>query len=123
MNGNYKMLWMGVVAVLMSLLITCDAKADDFNWYRVAANTTLVADWLQTRSLTASDDYYETNGLLGEQPTQASVNRYFAASILLTNIIGEVLPGDYDNYFYLTIAVVEARVITHNYAIGIRVEF
>ena len=98
-------------------------SANDINWFRVAANTALVADWLQTREVVASDYVYETNGLLGEQPSQAEVNRYFVASILLTNVIGELLPNNYGNYFYLTVAVVETSAVIEGYRVGVRVEF
>ena len=95
----------------------------DTNWYQVAANTTLVADWLQTREIASYDYPDEENPILGERPSQAEVNRYFLASTVLTNVVGELLPKEYSDYFYLTVAVVETKVVLGNYAIGVRIKF
>ena len=105
------------------LLIFASPAGAEINWYQVSANTLLTADWLQTRYIAKDDDYYETNGILGEQPTDAEVNQYFITSLLLTNGIGYVLPDDMQDYFYLTVAVVEGVQVLDNYRIGIRFEF
>lgn len=111
------------VAYIALLLLSFGVSAADINWYRVAANTTLTIDWLQTREISRNDDFYETNRILGEQPSSSDVDKYFAASILLTNIIGEILPGKYGDYFYLTVAIIETKVVAKNYTLGIRIKF
>jgi hypothetical protein len=104
----------------MILLLFAAPLSAETNWYRVAANTTLVVDWLQTHEIAKNNNYYETNKILGKHPSTGDVNRYFMSSILLTNIIGELLPK-YSDYFYIAVAVVETKIILNNYVIGIRI--
>ena len=101
---------------------TAKARADT-NWFRVAANTAITADWLQTRHIAASPDYKENNKVLGKYPSDNDVNKYFIASLVLTNLIGELLPETQSNWFYATVAVVETAQVTLNYSIGIRMKF
>ena len=110
------------ITLFVLLILTSPAGAE-INWYQVSANTLLTADWLQTRNIAKDDDYFETNGILGEQPTVSEVNQYFAISLLLTNGIGYLLPEDIQDHFYLSVAVVEGAVVLNNYRIGIRFEF
>ena len=112
--------------ILVVLLCTgwYSAKATaETNWYQVAANTALVADWAQTRYITDSDDFYEKNPILGHYPSDNDVNKYFITSLILTNLIGELLPETQSNWFYVTVAVVETAQVTLNYSIGIRMKF
>ena len=94
--------------------------AGDFNYYRLAANTTLAADWIQTREIARNPNYYETNPLLGKYPSQNDVNKYFIASIAITNVVGELLPPKLGNYFYFSVAAVETVQVTKNMRIGVQ---
>jgi len=107
---------------IILLLFSAPLSAET-NWYRVAANTTLVADWLQTHEIAKNDNFYETNHILGKHPLSGAVNRYFISSILLTNIIGELLSDKYSDYFYISVAVVETKVVLDNYRVGVRIKF
>ena len=113
--------------IILSILLCAgwySAKATaDTNWYRIAANTALVADWAQTRYIASDDAYYEKNNYLGEYPTDNEVNKYFIAMLVLNNVIGELLPETQSNWFYATVAVAETAQVTLNYSIGIRMKF
>lgn len=116
----------------------------------IAANVLIVADWAQTRYIATNprnackrslivvdanqidnmgcrDGGYIENGIarnfIGENPTTNDVNRYFASSILITNLTGYFLPEKWKRYFYITIATNEAYYVYENNKIGIRGEF
>jgi len=105
------------------LLLFSTSLSAEPNGHRVAANATLIVDWLQTHKIAGSNDFYETNPILGKYPSSGDVNRYFISTMLLTNIVGELLPCRYSDYFYISIAVVETKVILNNYSLGIRINF
>jgi len=107
---------------IILLLFSAPLSAET-NWYRVAANTTLAIDWLQTHEIIKNDSFYETNKILGKYPSENELNKYFISSILLINIIGETLPKKYSDYFYITVAVVETKVTFNNYRFGVRIKF
>lgn len=99
-------------------------------------------DWAQTREIrpgnrkcdysyrtetfyncTGSIEYRETNPILGNHPTSAQVNLYFAATAIAHVLIADALPSDYRKAFqYVTIGI-ESAVVVRNYQIGIRVGF
>ena len=100
------------------------AKATaDTNWYRVAANTSLVADWAQTRYIAASADHFEKNPIMGRNPSDNDVNKYFITAIILNNVIGELLPPQWGNAFYIGVAVVQTHTVLRNYSLGVRFKF
>jgi len=91
-----------------------------------------VADWGQTLDIAENDDFYETNPVLGKQPSRGEVNRYFALTGLTHVAISAVLPNEatfmsHDwnpraSWQYVSIAV-EGSTVYRNYKIGIRIEF
>ena len=113
--------------IILSILLCTgwySAKATaDTNWYQVAANTALVADWAQTRYIAESPDFYETNRYLGKYPTDNEVNKYFITYLILNNVIGELLPEPWDKFFYLSVTTMEAGAVLSNARIGIRMKF
>ena len=100
------------------------AKATaDTNWFQVAANTTLVADWAQTRYIAHSDDHFEKNPIMGRNPSDNDVNKYFITAIILNNVIGELLPPTYSKIFYASVTVVQTHVVLRNFSLGVRLRF
>lgn len=108
--------------ILLIFLFSPSVYADT-NWIRVAANTTLVIDMLQTADIAKDPDIVETNPILGAHPEANDVYKYFITTILITNFLGEMLPEPYGDYLYLSVAVVQTKVIRNNYLIGVKLEF
>jgi len=96
---------------------------DDINWYRVSANTLIVADWIQTRQVVNNPNYYEANPLIGKDPTLRRVNNHFILVLLATNIIGEKFMGNQKNMWYGINASVKLVGVLHNYQLGITFKY
>ena len=81
-------------------------------------------DWMQTRYISKNPSYlYEQNNILGKHPSIAKVNNYFAATALMHFGVAYLLPREYRRSFqYITMGV-EIGAITHNYQIGIKLNF
>lgn len=93
--------------------------AKEVNWYRVAANATITMDWLQTRYIAKYDSHHELNPVLGRNPSVDKVDLYFASSLLLANVLGEWMPGNWSKNFYLGLSLSETGVVARNHRIGV----
>ena len=82
-----------------------------------------IIDWGQTLDIVDNHEYYETNPILGEYPTRAEVNRYFAYSLGLQLLITHLLPSRYRNYWLGCNIMVSGYYVQNNYRIGLRVNF
>ena len=110
--------------VFLSLLIaSTQINATEMNWYRIATNATITADWLQTRYIAKYDSHTEMNPLLGRNPSVAKVDLYFISSLLFANVLGEWLPGSWSDRFYFGLFMSESAVVTRNKQIGVGVYF
>ena len=109
-----------LVFVVTLLLASFSASADE---WRVAANTMLVLDWAQTREIAVNPAYYETNQSLGRNPTTNQVNRFFIKHIAITNLVGELLPSRYRNWWYAGKAAYQASFVVSNNQLGIGFRF
>jgi hypothetical protein len=67
--------------------------------------------------------HYETNPILGRQPSLTTVDRYFAASMIATAGLAFVLPQTQRRWMLGGIITVEAFVVLRNHELGIRIEF
>ena len=94
------------------------------DWARVAMNTATVLDWAQTRAIARDGTHLEENPILGRDPSDAAVNRYFIAALLTYNVIGEsVIDDKYRTYFYAGVLAVHGQAVLHYYHIGVRFRF
>jgi hypothetical protein len=93
----------------------------------IAANTLIVADWAQTRYSADNPDRFYEEGLaenfIGMYPETREVNQYFASAIILTNLIGYILPEEYKGMFYVGVASFQANTVQSNNEIGVRMKF
>ena len=79
------------ILIALSVLFTCDARAQTAcdDWTRKDARKELAyqalhgIDWLQTKEVARNPDYVELNPIIGQNPTQAEVDRYFLVTGLL----------------------------------------
>ena len=83
-----------------------------------------IIDWGQTLDIVDKPgEYYETNPILGDHPSRAEVNRYFAASMLSKILITHLLPSDWRKYWLGLNIGVSGYYVHNNYRIGLRVSF
>lgn len=119
----------------------CESMAGEFwsddpvtNTSMIAANALLLLDWGQTR-YSSSKGYKEVGlakNFIGEYPTVNQVDRYFAASIIVTNAAGYFMPESANFFgiefnpkktFYIGVSVVQANTVENNYQLGVRADF
>jgi hypothetical protein len=108
---------------LFLIAASTQINAKEINWYRVASNATITADWLQTRYIAKYDSHSEMNPILGRNPSVAKVDLYFISSLLFMNALGEWLPSSWSDRFYFGLFVSETAVVTRNKQIGVGVYF
>jgi hypothetical protein len=91
--------------------------------WRSVANTMIILDWAQTKHIATDDDYYEANPILGKHPSASEVDNFFAASLLLTNLVGGFLPVVYQTTWFKVVSVTRAGVVAHNAYLGVDFRF
>lgn len=116
-----------VLGLIAWMALSCDASAQtwwqDTNWYQVAANGLTVMDWAQTRYIASSRRHEEHSPLLKRQPSKTQVDLYFAGGIVLMNVVGEWLPREWGDRFYIVAAGWEGGIVAHNVSVGVRMDF
>ena len=113
--------------ILLGLCSQSVAQADTWSCddtTREAIYLTLhVVDWGQTRDIVQRDDIFETNPILGTDPTTSEVNRYFILTGLLHAGVSYALPSKYRKYWQNITIAVQATVVGRNAQLGLNVEF
>jgi hypothetical protein len=115
-----------LLAMLQCRLLCAAEGQWDTTDYALAgtALTALLIDWGQSRHIAKNPErYYETNGLLGRNPSPGRVNAYFIGSMLTTVLVADYLSGPMRKAFLGGLIVMEYEVVTRNRAIGIRIQF
>jgi hypothetical protein len=117
--------------LFFALVFSVPSHADDL-WdnglteagkLELAYQTIALMDWGQTRDIATNPNYYETNPLLGSDPTIQEVDRYFLASGVIHAAISQMLPKKYTKAWqYMTIAI-ESGYVLNNYRIGVQINF
>ena len=82
-----------------------------------------IADWGQTLDIENHPYAYETNPILGRNPTRGEINTYFASTLALHWLIARALPQKWRNQFQLGTIALEFNVVTDNHSAGIRFNF
>ena len=83
--------WIAAIVFMICVLFSCNARAQTTcnDWSRkdirkeVAYQTLHGLDWLQTKEIARNPDYIELNPILGQDPTQGEVDKYFMITGLL----------------------------------------
>lgn len=83
-----------------------------------------VIDWAQTRNIARNPDrYFEYNSLIGSHPSVGRVDGYMATSALIHIGVTHIFQDEYRAAWqYVTIGF-KARLIQHNFSIGISSQF
>ena len=112
------------IILLCLIMSSLFAHMSEGDWQKEAIyQALLVADWGQTRYIASSEDYYETNPLLGKTPSIAKVNKYFVSASLLHLGITYLLPDEYKGYWLKSTILIQAAYVTNNAYIGIGFKF
>ena len=82
-----------------------------------------VADWGQTLDIENHPGHYETNPILGRNPSRGEINTYFAGTLALHWLIARALPQKWRSHFQLGTIALEFGVVSDNYSAGIRFDF
>lgn len=113
------------VAALLLLLAPTVATAQRRTTldYGLAIGSTLLiaADWSQTEQY-AQQHAGEGNPLLGEHPSEGTVNTYFTLATV-ANASALLLPRTPRRIWYVTVAALEAWTVAHNMSMGWRIRF
>jgi len=104
--------------IITFILLLFSSNANAWDW-QATSNVLLVADWMQTLDIQKSDEFYETNKILGKHPKRSEVNIYFLSMIALNNIIGK----KYGDNWYIIVSINQAIYVGHNYSVGVNLSF
>lgn len=100
-------------------------KADTARELVFVAVTTM--DWGTTLDINAKycawHDWYEQNPLLGRHPSRARINLFIPASMVLHYLVARELSGKWRTIFQNATIVMEVAAVSHNYSIGLRMNF
>ena len=89
----------------------------------IAFNILQTIDLLQTLEITRNDNYYETNPILGRDPSDAQIFSYFIARGIAHYHTTKMIPEKYRNIWHGYNILYNYDVIQDNHNIGIRINF
>jgi hypothetical protein len=113
------------------LLLVCNAAQAELleDWSEtdkrlfIASQAALMIDWKQTREIASNPSQYgERNKILGEHPSMARVNTYFASALVANYLIADYLTN-YRTEYLSGIVLFEVSVIGHNKNLGLKIGF
>lgn len=110
-----------LIILLLLFLPTSGGAWEKTDSYKEAAYLTVhVMDWLQTRYIAKSDDFYELNPILGKYPSMGKVNTYFLITGIGHVLVSYILPQKIRNFWQAITFILESGVVGRNLAIGVR---
>lgn len=117
-----------IIFLLLTLIPISVSAADKWTRNQIAmqtvATTLIIIDWGQTLHVSENPDRYsERNPFFDEHPSRSQVNRYVATALIGQLLISHFLPSKLRNWWLAGIIFVEASAVTHNYSMGVRVNF
>jgi len=117
-------------ALILLLLLTLTAPVfageplNEKEWRLEAAMLAAgLVDYGQTRDIRNHPGMYETNPLLGRNPSDARIRNYFLLAGTAHVAVTRLLPRAYRPYWQWSTLAVEVGVVAHNYHIGLRADF
>lgn len=82
-----------------------------------------VVDYLQSRSMVRNtNDYTETNIVLGENPSMQRLTNYNAIAFIAHPIVSHLFKSHRKKWIYITLGV-ELNAVIENHQIGLKVKF
>ncbi len=87
-------------------------------------DTLLIADWAQTRTISANPDKYrETNKVLSSHPSAGRVNTHFLLYIAAVHGVYFAIPEKYRLAYTVGIGLAEGYYVSKNLRLGIGFNF
>ena len=118
-----------LVACVIAFFLPGIVKADDWSTedtIRQGVMLGLIAiDWQQTQEIAKHPELYsEVNPIIGKNPTVHGVDNFFLASAIIKTGISYALPAGKwrEAWQYINIGA-SATLVSHNYNVGIRIQF
>ena len=114
-----------LVCILYQLIISSSfAEAwTTADKYREATFLTLhTIDWLQTRTISKQQYYYEQNMVLGRHPNMDRVSAYFATTALAHYLIADQLSPEWRKGFQYICIGISGGAVLNNISLGIKVD-
>jgi hypothetical protein len=119
-----------MIGIILSIgVLTC--RADPL--LEAAFDAELVVDYAQTRSIhnfcldkhdgRVGCTVHETNGLLGQDPSEARIRNYFLTAAATHALITYVLPEEYKKPWQIGTIVFEGVIIGRNKHLGLKLKF
>jgi hypothetical protein len=116
----------GKLSILCFIITISSAFADEWvpaDKYREAAFMTLhTVDWLQTRTISKHEYYYEQNIYLGKHPSTGKVDKYFAATAIAHYLIADRLSPEWRKAFQYVSIGISGGAVLNNVSLGIRMD-
>ena len=111
-------------AMLLSLLGCAVQPLSAKEWKLEAAVLTAgLIDYAQTRDIKNHPEIYETNPLLGENPSDTRIRNYFIAAGLAHVGITHLLPRPYRMPWQLGWLTLQVINMQNNHRLGLRLDF
>lgn len=85
--------------------------------------TTIFLDYRQTKDIKNHPGFTEKNPILGRNPSDGKIDRYFAAAALGSVAVVYLLPDEYRWYFIGGVVAMQLNVIGHNKRVGVSFNF
>ena len=111
-----------IITFLLILLLSIPGLAwEKKDTYKEAAYLTVhTMDWLQTRYIAKSDDFYELNPILGKYPSIGKVNTYFLITGIGHALVSYILPQKIRNFWQAITFILESGTVLRNIYMGVR---
>lgn len=113
--------------LLLLACLTLNAQADELSRDDIlgtaAVLTTFAIDYRQTLDIKNHPGMYETNPILGKNPTDRQVKQYFVGASLVTLAAVYLMPAEYRKYFIGGALVMQIYTVGNNKRLGLRATF
>jgi len=114
-----------ILIVLLSAYV--QARADEWtpaDTRREAVYAALILmDWRQTQDIARHPNIDESNEMLGEDPRNGKINRYFVAAGVLQLAIAYALPAEWRKVWQYAGIELELATVNQNRRIGLSLNF
>lgn len=112
-----------ILACCLSIVCGCSNFSTKDIVLQSISQGLLVADWQQTLDIKNHKTIHEKNPILGEHPSDARINAYFATAVVANQCAANYLDGDARTYFQTGIIILESLAVGNNHALGIKLSF
>lgn len=81
----------------------------------------LIADWMQTKKISKSNNHRETNIMIGDHPSEDKTDLYFTATAIINYQIAKRLSKPYRRYWQSFWTLFQFGFVEHNRRLGFKV--